>query len=213
MDVHITNSFIEALLSFDKKRAQSIAFDCIGTKEDLAPFFELVRSSLDKIGEGWSKGQIPLAQEYIASTICEELLSQLLPDHKKVLTDNTFIGITNIDDYHLLGKRIVSSVVQSSGYKIKEFDPQNDISVLASHIVESRIRILLVSALMLHTAKKIERLRKSLDILGSDVKIIVGGAPFNFDSKLWCDVGANAMGRSPWDAVAFINQFKDNIQK
>ena len=39
---------------------------------------------------------------------------------------------------------------------------------------------------------------------GVVVRVIVGGAPFLFDDKLWREVGADAMGRNAAEAVALV---------
>jgi methanogenic corrinoid protein MtbC1 len=36
------------------------------------------------------------------------------------------------------------------------------------------------------------------------VRIAVGGAPFLLDPELWCEVGADAGGRSAADAVTIL---------
>lgn len=89
-----------------------------------------------------------------------------------------------------------------------EYKPTGNTTVLAERIIENQNKVVLVSALMLHTAYRIKDLRSALDTMGYDVKIIAGGAPFNHDNKLWRDVGADAMGVSPTDAIPFIIKWK-----
>ncbi|MDF1550504.1 MAG: hypothetical protein P1P88_21970 [Bacteroidales bacterium] len=40
-----------------------------------------------------------------------------------------------------------------------------------------------------------------------EIKILVGGSPFNFDKELWHQVGADAMGKNPGDAIKVLNSW------
>jgi len=50
--------------------------------------------------------------------------------------------------------------------------------------------------MMLPSALSVKDVKARLNGAGSDIKIVVGGAPFRFDSQLWQDVGADAMARN-----------------
>ena len=39
------------------------------------------------------------------------------------------------------------------------------------------------------------------------MRVIVGGAPFLFDDKLWREVGADAMGRNAAEAVTLVSDW------
>jgi len=41
---------------------------------------------------------------------------------------------------------------------------------------------------------------------------VVGGAPFNFDTELWHEVGAHAMGRSAADAAHVVQGWMEQMQ-
>jgi len=86
----------------------------------------------------------------------------------------------------------------------------NDVS---ADIVEKKdgIKILLISVLMLPSALKVREVREKLDGSGLNIKIVVGGAPFLFDDKLWKEVGADAMGRYASEAVTIITSLTGDI--
>jgi methanogenic corrinoid protein MtbC1 len=69
-----------------------------------------------------------------------------------------------------------------------------------------QIRELLISALMLNAALHIKDVVTGLKAEGLDVKVVVGGAPFLFDSDLWREVHADAMGHSAGDAPGIIQE-------
>jgi methanogenic corrinoid protein MtbC1 len=59
---------------------------------------------------------------------------------------------------------------------------------------------------MLPSALKIKNLRKRLEAENIAVKIVVGGAPFQFDRQLWQEVKADAFGESASAAVEIIHR-------
>jgi methanogenic corrinoid protein MtbC1 len=45
----------------------------------------------------------------------------------------------------------------------------------------------------------------------SDVKIVVGGAPFRFDKELWIEVEADAFGNDSSEAVAIVTKMMEEV--
>jgi methanogenic corrinoid protein MtbC1 len=109
-----------------------------------------------------------------------------------------------LEDYHLLGKRLVQSVVRAAGLALLDYG-RMEVDGLVSRVQEDRVEILLVSTLMLASALRVRDLRRRLNEAGLKVQLIVGGAPFRFDERLWRDVGADAMARQAAEALEIIN--------
>ena len=87
-----------------------------------------------------------------------------------------------------------------SDYGVMEAD------ALVEQIQKDKIEVLLVSVLMLSSALKVKTVKEKLNALGLDIKIIVGGAPFRFDDRLWKAVDADAMCQNASDAIAVIEK-------
>ena len=61
--------------------------------------------------------------------------------------------------------------------------------------------------LLTYDRHKINAFCKKINQSGKKIKIVVGGAPFNFDEKLWEEVGADIMGNNASDAMKIIKKF------
>ena len=200
--------FEEALLAMDRVRARAL----LRTKRLEAAgvsFLEsLVSPSLEQIGARWETGEISLAQVYMAGRIAEELIDECLPPMSPQRTDQPKMAIAVLEDYHALGKRIVLSALRASGYELADFGHGLTASDLARRVKVEGVRILLISVLMLPSALRVADLRKLLGVAcdGRPPWLIVGGAPFLFDSRLWRDVGADAMGRNAAEAVSLVKK-------
>ena len=107
-------------------------------------------------------------------------------------------GIAILNDYHMLGKRIVLSALRSAGFDIQDWGRLTPEQVVF-RIEENGTEVALISTLMLSSALCVRDLRTRLDAKGLKCKLLVGGAPFRLDKNLWKEVGAdstadNAMG-------------------
>jgi methanogenic corrinoid protein MtbC1 len=164
---------------------------------------QVVVPAMERIGDAWEQGSIALSQVYMSGRICEDLVEALLPDDSEKRKGQPTMAVAVLEDYHLLGKRMVYAAIRASGYTLKDYGRMG-VAALVQRARADRIDILLISALMLPSALRVAAVRESLDRAGCRARIVVGGAPFRLDEELWREVGADAMGRSASDAMAAI---------
>jgi len=197
--------FEEALLSLDKVRANELFHEALTVYDTPLQVVEgLVVPALEHIGKKWDVGDVALSQVYMSSRFCEELVDLSLPPSDPDRKHQPRSAIVILSDFHMLGKRIVYSVMRASGFELFDYGRMS-VEELIERAVDDRIRVLLISVLMLPSALKIRDVRDAFDSAGIDIKIAVGGAPFLFDEQLWSDVGADAMGRNASDAVEIVD--------
>jgi len=197
-----TGAFAEALLTLNRLEARRIVAGA-GSLTPLEIAERLIVPALDGIGAGWQRGDIALSQVYMSGRICEELMDELLPPGDVRRRDQPVMAIATLEDYHLLGKRLVYSVLRAGGLAVKDFG-RVTVNEAVSRVAAEGVRLLLISTLMLPSALQARELVRRLKATGLDVKLIVGGAPFLLDDQLWREVGANAMGRSASEAVPIV---------
>lgn len=200
--------FYDALILLDRPRIEVLFQQAVSQKAPMQVVEELIMPSLIQLGEEWSAGTIALSQIYIASRICEDIVERVLPTMAPERKGYPPMAIVVLSDYHTLGKRIVLSVMQASGFEVLDYG-RMDVDALVRRILADGVKYLLISVLMLPAALKVKTLREALDATGSRVRIAVGGAPFLFDSELWREVGADAMGCNAVDAVAIVQRWRE----
>jgi methanogenic corrinoid protein MtbC1 len=140
---------------------------------------------------------------YMSGRICEELVDDLLPPGDPARKDHPAMAIAVLDDYHLLGKRLVYSVLRAGGFALHDYG-RVTVDEAVRRSGEDGIRILLISTLMLPSALRVRDLVMRLKSPRRKIKVVVGGAPFLFDPQLWREVNADAMGRSASEAVEIL---------
>ncbi len=171
---------------------------------------EVIVPVLDKIGERWQSGELSLAQVYMGGRLCEALLDEISINKPEEAKDYG-IAVAVLEDFHVLGKRIVCSVLHTAGYGFKDYGPIA-LETLVEKVQNDKIRILLVSTLMLNSALRVKQLKETLVSRGMDVKLVVGGAPFRFDPELWREVTADATSPTASGVLKTLRSLTGEVQ-
>ncbi len=201
---NLAGKFYDALVAINRVGAAEIAAEA--ASDGLGFIESAVVPALVRIGTDWERGAIALSQVYLGSRIAEQVVDGLLPATATERRRKPMTAIAVLEDYHLLGKRIVYAALRAAGFELLDFGAGLSPEALVRKTVAARIRVLLISTLMLPSALRIRDVRRLLDEEGVQVKIVAGGAPFRFDPKLGRDVGADAVGDSAADAVTIVRR-------
>jgi monomethylamine corrinoid protein len=193
-----------ALLLLDKTEAEGIIKESLLLDSPIEITGELISLTLRKIGDAWEAGKLALSQVYMSGIICEELIDKILLPQSPVRISHPKMAIGVFEDFHLLGKRIIYSTLRASGFELIDLGGGLTIEKILEVIEKEKIKILLLSVLMLPSALHVRELKNRLH--GNDVKIIVGGAPFRFDQELWIEVGADGYGKDSSEAIATVTK-------
>lgn len=195
--------FVDRLLTLDRLGAEKIFDQALQEGSSFQLVDDLIVPALEEIGNGWEKGTVALAQVYMSSKICEKLVSRSLSLSPQKHIDQPKMAIAVLDDYHALGKTIISAALRAGGYEFQDYG-RLTASELVQHVCDDSVRIMLISTLMLRSALQVKEVKRLLDAAGSSARIIVGGAPFRFDPLLWKEVGADAMGKNVAEAAKAV---------
>ncbi len=196
--------FEEALLQINRVKAEEIFEKLYKNENNFGELEVLVVKTLEIMGTAWEYGDISLAQEYMASIICEELIEKYLPLANAMRKNVPKIAIGVLKDHHGLGKRMVYATLRAGGFELLDFGQGLSVEEMCQKTIDSQVEILLVSTLMYASALSVKELRLMLDKAGSTAKIIVGGAPFRLDCELWKTVGAEADGKDASKIIGII---------
>jgi methanogenic corrinoid protein MtbC1 len=204
-------SFQSSLEALDRVHANALFQQALTAMTPIEAVEQLVVPALEQIGAAWHSGHLALSQVYMSGRFCESLVDSVLPPSDPDRKHQPRSAIVVLSDYHDLGKRIVYSVMRASGFELFDFG-RLDVNELVDRTIADKIRVLLISVLILPSALKVKQVCKQLRDRGSDVKIVVGGAPFLFDAQLWQEVGADVMGRSAAEAVTIVGRLMGDMQ-
>lgn len=194
--------FEEALLKVNRDGAQRVL-----EARPQTPLTErldgIVVPAFDRIGKAWTEGTVALSQVYMAGRIVEELLASRRtrsPDRRPR------VAITVLEDHHMLGKRMVASILTATGIDVEDLG-RTTVDELVERVRLEGYELVLISVLMLPSALRVRDVVEKLATLGRPVQVVVGGAPFRMDPTLAERVGAHSFGATASDAVHLVNTF------
>ena len=210
MNISLVHRFKATLETLDLVAADSLFTQALTSYSTLEVVEKIVVPALEQLGKDWEDGSVALSQIYMSGRFCEQLVERALPAAAPNRIHQPVHAIVVLDDYHLLGMRIVYSIMRASGFEILNYG-RMDMDELVLQIEKDQPRILLISVLMMPSALKIRELKATLAAKHISLKILVGGAPFLFDTQLWQEVGADAMGKSAADAVHIVQDWIEEM--
>lgn len=185
MIINQIEEFEKALLSLNKIAAKNLITEIAQAKGAIQCVETVVVPVMERVGAKWEDGDIALSQLYMTRRICEGIVDTILPPVDPARKRQPNMAIVVFNDYHFLGKRIVYTMLRASGFELQDYAQTADIEELAMRVKNDKLKVLLVSVLMLNSALLIKDLIDKLRITSPATKVVVGGAPFRFDEHLW----------------------------
>lgn len=221
MLIQAAREYREALVDTDRGRALQVVRAAVG--QGVSPetvLFEIVIPSLDwmlKLAD--TTGGASLAQYLMASQIGAEVTEEMVARFSAPpeIVGCVVLG-TAAGDFHGLGKRIVRGCLQAMMIEVVDLG----LNVSAERFVEEALRhgaqVIGIAAMMVHTARGDEGCRKVRSILReqqleTQIKIIVGGAPYRYDPELYQIVEADVWAENGIIAGQIITDLIKGVKK
>jgi trimethylamine corrinoid protein len=187
-----------AVFETDKVAAHDVLLRALdeGVSAEALVFGVVVPSLRDVCETG--AGEVSLAQHFMASLIACEATDELV---RRFAEPSQTIGRVVIGtargDFHGLGARIVAGCLQASMIEVVDLGRDVEPRRFIDEALAGDADVICISSMMLHTAlggQGPSAVRRLLDEAGlsDQIKLVVGGAPYNHDPALWQRVGADA---------------------
>lgn len=215
---NIVAAYSEAVFDTDRDKAFEVIHQAIAqgvTPEDIV--FKVVIPSMEQMIKAISEDfDANLAQHFMASQIASQVTDEMVAQFK---TSPETIGCvvigTSHGDMHTLGKRIVSGCLRSLMIEVIDLGVNVSAERFVDAALEHNANIIAISSMMVHTARSelgclaVRQLLKQRQ-LEDRIKIIVGGAPYTWDTGLYKVVQADAWAS---DGISAGKVIKDLIME
>lgn len=168
--------------------------------------FEILEPLLVEWGKLWMQGKLSLAHGYLMGKVAEELFLKASQSGEFLISQPPVKGtiiIGNIeDDFHPLGRRLVSIFSKTAGWNVVDLGNDVMAETFIEKAVENNAQIIAVSAMMFTTAQNIAKVRTLLDknALSGKIQLAAGGAVFKLRPELVTELGADGTADSAIDA-------------
>lgn len=181
--------------------------------------FSILEPMLQKWGKLWMQGKLSLAHGYLSGKVAEEFYLVAAKDkefNESIPKAKGTVIIGNVeDDFHPLGRRLVSIYSQSAGLNIIDLGTDVLAETFVEKAIEHNADIIAVSSMMFTTAKNIVNIRNQIDssILAGKVKLAVGGAIFKLRPELVAEVGGDGTADNAIDAPELFISLIESVNK
>ncbi len=167
-----------------------------------------------ELGRLWEEDAMSLAQNYVAAKICEDALLRCIPENKGDVRSKGAAVIGNIeDDFHSLGRKAVGLFLSAAGWDV--YDLGNDVTAeeFLEKALEVNACVIGCSAMMQTTALNILKLRHLIDERGlaDKIKLVVGGAVFNWRPEMVAEVGADGTAHNAVGADQLFSRLQFEV--
>lgn len=201
----LAQEYLQALLDSDRRRASQLILDAVQAGVPVKDIYlHVFQRSQYEIGRLWHLNKITIAHEHYCTAATQMIMSQLYPltaANNKVGKRVVAAGVSG--ELHELGIRMVADFFEMAGWETLFLGANTPLPAIIKLLIEHKADVLAISATMTfhvsYVAALIDAVRASPEC--GDVRVIVGGHPFNIAPDLWEDIGADAYGRDAQEAV------------
>lgn len=199
----------EAVLSGDNKAAVAITKEALAEKTDP---MELVTTymipAMDEVGRRFECSEYFVPELLLSARAMKaalELIRPLLTASGVQPVGRVVIGTVK-GDLHDIGKNLVSSMLEGSGFEVRDLGTDVSPEKFVQAVQETNAHVVCLSALLTVTMPSMKTTITALENAGlrPQVKVLVGGAPVT--SQYAQQIGADAYGENANSAVTLARK-------
>jgi methanogenic corrinoid protein MtbC1 len=210
----VAQSCLEALIAGDREKAWAVITQTVTSGVPVRDIYlQVFQPVLRETGRLWQIGDAGIAQEHFVTASILLFISRLHDQihsaaRKTGRRGKTLVAGCVSDELHDVGIRIVADFFEMDGWDTYYIGGNIPAQSLLEAVQNQNADVVALSSTMAFHLPVVHYLVRSLraDPKTRDVKIIVGGYPFNIVPELWKQVGADAFAGNAEDAVAAANR-------
>lgn len=163
---------------------------------------------MEEVGRKYEEGEYTIA-DMLASAECVSEATNILKPlllKEDVQSKGKFVMATVEGDLHDIGKNIVSTILQGSGYEVEDLGTSVKADKIVNTVKKSKANFVGLSALLTTTMERMGEVVELLEKEGirDQVTVCIGGAPTSEDFAK--KIGADIHARDAFDAVGKLEK-------
>lgn len=205
----MAGSYLNALLSGDRLSASQLILDAVERGTPIQDIYLQVFQRVQyDIGRLWQTNQISVAQEHYCTAATQLIISQLYPRIFTTERNGHSLVVTCVGgELHEIGARMVADFFEMAGWDTYFLGANMPTTGILSMLEQYHARLLAISATMTFHVPLVRELVAETRKSGLNVRIIVGGYPFNVAPHLWENVGADGYAPDAKQAVLLAERW------
>ncbi len=204
----LARDYLARLLHGDRHGASRRVLDAVAGGSAVRDIYLHVFQPVQReVGRLWQTNRISVAEEHYCSAATQLVMSQLYPDifaATAAKDAGSLVAVSVAGELHEIGVRMVADLFEMDGWSTYYLGANTPDAGVVQTLIDRRARLLCISATMTFNipavASLIAAVRNSPRC--GDVKILVGGYPFNLSPELWRKLGADGHAGDASAAIA-----------
>ena len=140
--------------------------------------FEVLTQAMQRIGKLWEENEISVADEHLATTTCDYVLSRYA--HSRKLTSKNVDGPKALflcieEEQHYLGLKMISLLFQEYGWQTKLFGANLPLEYALEKTEKWGASVVGISVSILYHVERLNRYVTELESLPNPPEVLVGG--------------------------------------
>ncbi|MEJ5307944.1 MAG: cobalamin-dependent protein [candidate division WOR-3 bacterium] len=205
-----SEKYLSLVLEGKKKDAEKYIEEKIKNGYPLEDIYiNILQNAQHKIGYLWQTNKISVAQEHLATSITEYIMSNLYEYiFKSKKNGLKLISSCVTKELHQIGLRMITDILEYQGWDTTYLGANTPDNSIIDMLIKKDTDLLAISVTMFFNIKSaeklIERIRNEKQL--SKLKILVGGYPFNTDPTLYKKIGADFYAKDCKDCLKVVRE-------
>jgi methanogenic corrinoid protein MtbC1 len=205
----LAQPYLVALLRGERQVASRLILEAVAGGVAIKDIYLYVfQRSQREIGRLWQMNQVGVGQEHYCTAATQLIMSQLYPYIFATERNGLTLVATCVSgELHEIGMRIIADFFEMAGWDTFYLGANTPAASIVQTLVERKADMLGISATMTFNITALVELISLVRASEAcrQVKILVGGYPFNVEPTLWQQVGADAYVSDASAAISTAN--------
>lgn len=205
----LTENVLRALLNCQRAQAMALidsADEAGATVPEL--YLEVFQPLLREVGRLWQVNQLSVAQEHFCTAAVQLMMGRLSAGvFGTKRTGKTMVAACVGNELHEIGLHMVTDFFEIDGWDSHFLGANIPTKDLLRMLTETKPEVLCLSATLTSHLARVDHIIRQLRTEPAlmNIKILVGGYPFNVQNDLWERLGADGCAQDARTAVELCN--------
>jgi methanogenic corrinoid protein MtbC1 len=205
---HEAKTVLDSLLLGKQAFATKYVMDLVAGGVSIQDcYLEIIQPVQQEVGRLWHNSEISVGMEHYVTSASQVIMSQFYPsimNHDK--TGKSLLTACISGEQHELGLRMVADLMELEGWDTYFLGSNTPLFTIPQLAISKKVNLLAISVTLSTHLEKLEQLISMCREEIPQLKIMVGGYPFNVDRNLWQKMGADGYGTNAMDAINVAEQ-------
>ena len=178
----LRQSWINACLDFDERRADSVLAEAFALFPTETVCFLLLQKALSEIGIGWYEGNVTVQQEHFASALAIRRLETMVASTPAPTRNGRILAACPAEERHTFSLLLITLLLRRNGWDVVYLGANVPSERLEPTLEQAKPHLVILAAQTLYTASTMLKMAKLLH--EERVVTAYGGAVFNYMPSL-----------------------------